>query len=84
MYFEGVAGCGKSTLSWYACNEWAEKRLLKQFDILIHVHLNDPHIQSASRLSDIIPHPDRKFRQEVESAIVSLKGKGVFSAGRPR
>lgn len=77
VYFEGVAGCGKSTLSWHACNEWAEKRLLKQFDILIHVHLNDPHIQSASRLSDIIPHPDRKFRQEVESAIVSLKGKGV-------
>ena len=77
IYFEGIAGSGKSTLSWHTCREWVEKRILEQFDILIHVHVNDPHIQSATRLRDIIPHHDQVFKKEVATAIRSLKGKGV-------
>lgn len=38
LFFEGVAGSGKTTLSWYLCQEWAEQRLLQQFKLLIHVH----------------------------------------------
>ena len=77
VYFEGIAGSGKTTLSWHTCREWTEKRMLKQFDILIHVRVNDPHIQSTTSLWDIIPHHDKVFQKEVATSICSLKGKGV-------
>ena len=77
VYFEGIAGSGKTTLSWHTCKEWGEKRMLKQFHLLIHVHLNDPKVQRASRLHDIIPYPDVSTQKQVASAIISLKGKGV-------
>ena len=57
VYFEGIAGCGKSTLSWYACREWAEKRMLQQFELLIHIPLSDPQVKKATSLADIIPYP---------------------------
>ena len=77
VYFEGIAGSGKTTLSWYACREWAKKKLLGDFQLLIHLQLNDPQVQSATCLPDIIPYPDKKFRQEIATAIVDCKGKGV-------
>ena len=77
VYFEGIAGSGKTMLSWHACKEWGENRMLKQFQLLIQVHLNDPKIQCASCLQDIIPYPDVSTQKQVASAIVSLKGKGV-------
>ena len=77
VYLEGTAGSGKTTLSWHACREWAEKRLLKSFQLFIHVQLNDPLVQSATILADIIPYPDKEFRQEVATAMIDRKGKGI-------
>ena len=77
VYFEGIAGSGKTTLMWHACREWAEKSLLRQFYLLIHVQLNNPEVHSASCLPDIIPYPDKMFRQEVATAIADRKGKDV-------
>ena len=77
VYFEGTAGSGKTTLSWYACREWARKSLLNSFQFFIHVQLNNPEVQSATCLRDIIPYPDKSYRQEVATAIVDRKGEGV-------
>ena len=77
VLFEGVAGSGKTTLSWHACKEWANKKLLQQFCLLIHVQMNDPQLQEAKHLPDLIPYPDKKFCQEVATAIVDQRGKGV-------
>ena len=77
VYFEGIAGSGKTTLSWYACREWAKKMLLGDFQLLIHLQLNDPQMQSATCLLDIIPYPDKKLRQEIATTIVDCKGRGV-------
>ena len=77
VLFEGVAGSGKTTLSWHACKEWANKKLLQQFYLLIHVQMNDPQLQEAKHLPDLIPYPDKKFCQEVATAIVDQRGKGV-------
>ena len=77
VYFEGIAGSGKTTLSWYACREWAKKKLLGDFQLLIHLQLTDPQVQSATCLPDIIPYPDKKLRQEIASTIVDCKGRGV-------
>ena len=77
VYFEGIAGSGKTTLSWYACREWAKKKLLGEFQLLINLQLNDPQLQSATCPPDIIPYPDKNLRQEIATTIVDCKGKGV-------
>ena len=75
IFFEGIAGSGKTTLSWHACREWADEKLLQQFDLLIHVQVNDPRLQNASSLRDLIPDPDKEARDEIAHAITDRKGK---------
>ena len=75
VYFKGIGGSGKTTLSWHACREWAEKRLLTRFQLLIHVQLS--RVKSATTFADLIPYPDQNFRQDVATAIIDQKGLGV-------
>ena len=77
VYFEEIAGSGKTTLSWHACREWTEKRLLGQFQLLIHVQLNNPQVQSATCFADIIPYPEKTLRQQIATAIVDQRGQGI-------
>ena len=58
VYFEGIAGSGKTTLAWHISREWAEKRLLKNYQLFIHIQINDLKVQSARCLKDLIPNPD--------------------------
>ena len=76
ILFEGIAGSGKTTFSWYACREWANNRLLQQFDLLIHVKLNNPRFQSACKLQDLIPDPE-EASDETAQAIADMKGSGT-------
>ena len=75
VYFQGIGGSGKTTLSWHACREWAEKRLLTHFQLLIHVQMS--RVKSATTLADIIPYPDKSFRQDLAMAIIDRKGRGI-------
>ena len=77
ILFEGIAGSGKTTLSWHACREWADKKLLQQFDLLIHVQVNDPRFHNASSLRDLIPDPDKEARDEIAQAITDREGNGA-------
>ena len=77
VYFKGIGGSGKTTLSWHTCREWAEKRLLHQFQLLIHVQISNPRVKSATNFADLIPYPDKHLQQAVATAIVDQRGKGV-------
>ena len=79
ILIEGVAGAGKTTLSWYACKEWAAGRLFRKFNVklLILVPLCDLTLHSSSKLADLIPHPDKKMRAKVANAIANNLGQGV-------
>ena len=77
VLFEGVAGSGKTTMSLHICLEWAEGRLLQQFQLLILVQLSDPRVRSARHLADLIPDTEEEMRDEVAAAIIDEKGKGV-------
>ncbi len=77
VLLEGVAGSGKTTLSWNACQDWAKEELFQQFPLLIHVSLEDPVVRSATCLADIIPHPSSEMREAVANAIADKRGKGV-------
>ena len=79
ILFEGVGGSGKTTLAWYACKEWAAGRLLQQFQLLIHVQLNDPRLRKLKNLElkDLIPDPDTEACNEIATAIMDRKGERV-------
>lgn len=78
VLFEGVAGSGKTTLSLHICREWAEGRLLQQFQLLIHVQLNDPKLKTMKcKIADLIPDTEVEMRDEVATAVEDEKGKGV-------
>ena len=77
ILLEGAAGCGKTTLTWHACQQWAEGKLFQHIPLLIHVSLVDPSLQSAQGLADIIPHSSSEMREAVAKAIVDQHGKGV-------
>ena len=77
ILIEGIAGAGKTTLSWYALKEWAEGRLFEDINLLIHISLGDPSIHSATKLTDLIPYPSEKMRTDIAEAIGKNYGKGV-------
>ena len=79
VYFEGIAGSGKTTLAWYISREWAEKRILRHYQLLIHIQMNDPKVQSARYLKDLIPNPDdnKVLQKEITEAITGMKGRNV-------
>ena len=77
ILMEGVAGSGKTTLSWYACSQWAAGELFKEIKLLIHVSLSDPDYQSAKTLADLIPHPTENFRNQIAAAITEANGDKV-------
>ena len=72
---EGVSGTGKTTLSFYACNQWAAGKLFQNISLLIHISLSHPDIQAAKNLADLIPHPSSEIRQSVADMIGNRNGK---------
>ena len=77
VLIEGPAGCGKTTLSWHVCQEWAAGRLFQQFSLIIHISLQDQHVHSANCLADTIPHESREMRQIVAIAMSQQGGRNV-------
>ena len=77
VLIEGAAGSGKTTLTWHACREWAAGRLFQQFDLLIHLSLDDPALHSAKTLADLIPHESSDMREAVAKEIAERSGRGV-------
>ena len=78
ILIEGVAGAGKTTLSWYAFKEWAEGRLFEDVKLLIRVDLGDPSIHTATKLSDLIPYPGEMMRIDIAKVITeNYYGKGL-------
>ena len=75
---EGPAGCGKTTLIWHACREWAAgSRLFPNINLLIRLSLDDPSLHSARSLADLIPHESSEMREVVANNVARLSGKGV-------
>ena len=75
--FEGVAGSGKTALCWHLKREWAKGHFLQQFHLLIHAHLSDPQLQSATTLDDFIINAEKKELEEITSYVHDRKGEGI-------
>ena len=77
VLLEGLAGSGKTTLVWYMCQKWAERKYYKDFDLLLLISSRDPMIHSAKSLPDFIPHPSEHVRNLVAKYIQEKRGEGV-------
>ena len=78
VLIEGAPGSGKSTLALHICQEWAKGKLFQEFDIAILVRLRDPLVREAITISDLLPCTNKAMANEIETAIMSLYGKGVL------
>ena len=77
ILFEGAPGAGKSTLAGFICQKWGSKELFQEFEIVIFVRLNDPNVQSARSLGDIL-HGSSPDTQQIVSSLKSKRGQGVL------
>ena len=55
VLIEGAPGCGKSTLSIFISQQWAEHKLFNEYKVVILVRLRDPVVQKAESILDLIP-----------------------------
>jgi DNA replication protein DnaC len=78
ILIDGAPGSGKSTLTVHICQRWSRGELFQEFTIVILVQLQDPAVQSAQSIADLIPCPDIESAQEVASAIKANLGRGIL------
>ena len=78
ILIDGAPGSGKSTLTVHICQRWSRGELFQEFTIIILVQLQDPAMQSAQSIADLIPCRDRETAQQVARAITNTDGRGIL------
>ena len=77
VFLQGSAGSGKSTLVWRASKKWASEEAFTEFELLITLELNDPALEEAKILEDIVPALLEEDRRDIASYIENCDGKNV-------
>ena len=75
---EGVPGVGKTTFAWQLCRKWANKKLLKMYDLVILLRLRDRKVREAKTLNDFFYHYDNSLSERVCKEVESVHGKGTM------
>lgn len=78
ILLEGAAGCGKSTISEYICQQWEEDKLFQQFELVILVRMQDQSIRNAKDLADLLPCPDTATARHIASRMIARNCQGVL------
>ena len=78
ILIDGAPGSGKSTLTVHICRQWGEGELFNQFAVVILVQLQDPKVQSAQSIVDLLPCEDRAMAEQAATEIMALKGSRVL------
>ena len=78
ILIEGAPGSGKSTLMVHICEGWGKGELFQQFIIVILVPLQDPVVQKAQTIADLLPVENAAVAQELATEIIATNGRGVL------
>ncbi len=83
IIIEGNGGMGKTTLCTMLAEEWAEGKILTQFDCILLLPLRDSRVSSATSLSELFKplHANEKVRAAVVDEIGNGKGILVIADG---
>ena len=74
VLMEGAPGCGKSTLSFHICHQWADGKLFQDYNLVILMRLRDLAVQEAKTINDLL----QKTIGEVADEIKTNKGRNVL------
>ena len=79
---EGDAGIGKTTLCTALSEDWANRKLFQEFEILLLLHLRQKRIASAGSLLDLLKllHPSQKICEFVAEYVEEQEGKVLIIA----
>lgn len=78
VLIDGTPGVGKTTLCRKMSRDWANEKLLKEYDVVLLLHLREKKIAKARSLEDIFFHPDPMLIAEVVVHILRSGGKNVL------
>ena len=78
VLIDGASGSGKTTLTVNICQGWSRGELFQEFSMVILVQLQDPAVQTARSIAELIPSPSREMAQEVAKEIEVSLGKGIL------
>ena len=74
VLMEGAPGCGKSTLSFHICRQWADELLFQEYKLVVLIRLRDLFVQNVKSVDDLL----QKTVGEVAEEIKTSKGKSVL------
>ena len=78
VLIEGAPGVGKTTLAWDQCRQWAEGKLLQDYNIVLLLPLRDNNIRQITSLPSLFQHSNRKVRDEVTRTVTERNGKACL------
>ena len=80
MLLEGEAGIGKTTLCTSISEDWADKQLFQQFDLVLLLPLRHKTVASAGSLSELLKllHPLQEVRASVANFLEEGEGEKVL------
>ena len=78
MLIDGAPGVGKTTLSRNVSRKWAEGLLLKEYWLVLLLHLRERDISRAQTIDDFFYHDDQMIQDAVATFVKGISGRGVL------
>ena len=80
ILIEGAPGIGKSHLAFEICSRWVDKQSLKQYSLLLLLHLRERSIQKSASVEDLLGCflLSQSWKQQAIQDIIDNDGRGVL------
>ena len=78
IVIEGAPGSVKTTLTIHICQRWGTGELFQRFTVVILVQLQDPAVQKAQTIADLLPVENDAVAQGIASELIATNGRGVL------
>ena len=78
MLIDGAPGVGKTTLTRYISNRWANGEILGEFWLVLLLHLRNSDISKARKIDDFIFHYQQIVDDRIMNFITKTNGRGML------
>lgn len=78
VLIEGVPGVGKTTLTTKLCAEWAKRKMLKEYQLVMCFPLREPLVRVAESLKELLDFFGDNYSDEDVACIKDTQGKSIL------
>jgi hypothetical protein len=78
MLIDGAPGVGKTTLSRNVSRKWAEGDFLREYWLVLLLHLRERDISRAQTIDDFFYHDDQMVQDAIATFVKGISGRGVL------